>query len=344
MLVDLESHFYTREFVELLHARGRPPRQERVDDETIRLWIEPSLPEVFHEHRASLDERLLDLDEGRLGSMDDAGVDVQVLSISGPATEQLEPELGERVARSVNDALAAAIARRPRRFVGLATLAPARPEQAAEELERCVSELGFRGVMLRSHVGDGYLDEPRYRPIFRTAARLGVPVYLHPTLPHANLARSFLGYGWALPGPGLGYGVETALQTLRLVSSGLFDELPSLRLVLGHLGESLTFWLYRLDLDFTQPFLGARHRPRIERRPSEVIRENVWVTTSGNFLDSALVAALAELGPERVLLGSDYPWESVGKAVEFVRRAPISEDARQAILGGNAVRLLGLAG
>ena len=342
MKIDVEAHFYTPEFVELLHARDRPPRQVHVDDDTVRLWIEPSLPELFHEHRSVVDERLLDLGERRLASMDEAGVDVQVLSISGPATEQLEPEVGERTSSSINDALAAAIARRPDRFLGFATIAPARPEQAAAELERCVTELGFRGVMLRSHVGDGFLDEPRYRPVFATAARLGVPVYLHPTLPHANLIRPFLGYGWALPGPGLGYGVETAVQALRLIYSGLFDELPTLQLVLGHLGESLTFWLYRLDLDFTQPFLASRHRPSIERRPSEVIRENVHVTTSGNFLDSALVSVLAELGAERVLFGSDYPWESVAKAVEFVERAPIAEDVRRALFSENAARLLGL--
>jgi predicted TIM-barrel fold metal-dependent hydrolase len=338
--IDFEAHFYTQEFVDLLHARERPPRQERVDDETVRLWIEPSLPDLFHEHRVVVDERLLDLEDRRLASMDEAGVDVQVLSISGPATEQLEPEVGERISRSINDTLAAAIERHPDRFLGFATLAPARPEAAAEELERCVTELGFKGVMLRSHVGDGFLDEPRYRPIFQTAARLDVPVYIHPTLPHASLIGPFLGYGWALPGPGLGYGVETAVQALRLVYSGLFDELPALQLILGHLGESLTFWLYRLDLDFTQPFLAARHRPSIERRPSEVLRENVYVTTSGNFLDSALVSVLMELGPERVLFGSDYPWESLAKAVEFVEQAPISDADRARIFGGNARRFV----
>jgi hypothetical protein len=339
--IDFEAHFYTQAFVDLLHARDRPPRQVRVDDDTVRLWIEPSLPELFHEHRAVVDERLLDLEEQRLASMDEAGVDVQVLSISGPATEQLEPEVGDRIARSINDTLAEVIGRHPERFHGFATLAPGLPEQAAAELERCVTELGFRGVMLRSHVGDGFLDEPRYRPIFRTAARLGVPVYLHPTLPHANLIRPFLGYGWALPGPGLGYGVETAVQALRLVYSGLFDELPELQLILGHLGESLTFWLYRLDLDFTQPFLADRHRPAIERRPSQVLRENVYVTTSGNFLDSALVSVLAELGEDRVLFGSDYPWESLAKAVTFVEQAPISDAQRRKLYSENARRLIG---
>ena len=142
------------------------------------------------------------------------------------------------------------------------------------------------------------------------------------------------------------------MQTLRLLYSGLFDELPTLQLILGHLGESLTFWLYRLDLDFTQPLLAesgegqgttvrARHRPSIERRPSEVLRENVYVTTSGNFLDSALVSVLMELGAERVLFGSDYPWESLAKAVDFVERAPISAPDRARIFGANANRLFG---
>jgi len=339
--IDFEAHFYTREFVDLLHARDVPPRQESAGD-TVRLWVEPSLPELFHEHAAVVDERLLDLEERRLASMDEAGVDAQVLSISGPATEQLEPEVGEQISRAINDTLAAAIGRHPDRFFGFATIAPGRPEQAAAELERCVSELGFRGVMLRSHVGDGFLDEAQYRPIFATAARLGVPVYLHPTLPHAQLIKPFLGYGWALPGPGLGYGVETAVQAMRLIYSGLFDEYPALQLILGHLGEALTFWMYRLDLDFTQPFLSARHRPTTERRPSEYIRNNVYVTTSGNFLNSALVSVLTELGSRRVLFGSDYPWESIAKAVEFVEQAPISEDDRQKLYYENAAELFAL--
>jgi predicted TIM-barrel fold metal-dependent hydrolase len=340
--IDFEAHFYTPEFVDLLAARDRPPRQESNGNGSVRLWIEPSLPDLFHEHGSIVDERLLDFEGRRLASMDDAGVDSQVLSISGPATEQLEPEVGERISRSINDTLAAVIRRNPGRFHGFATLAPASPEAAAAELERCVTELGFRGAMVRSHIGDHFLDEPQYRPIFRTAARLGVPIYLHPTLPHANLIKPFLGYGWALPGPGLGYGVETAVHAMRLIYSGLFDELPELQIILGHLGESLTFWIYRLDLDFTQPFLAARHRPSIARRPSEYLRENFHVTTSGNFLDSALVSVLSELGADRVLFGSDYPWESIGKAVEFVDRAPISEGDRRKVYYENAARLFGL--
>jgi 2,3-dihydroxybenzoate decarboxylase len=342
MKIDFEAHFYTREFVDLLRSRDRPPRQEPGENASVRLWIEPSLPDLFHEHASVVDERLLDLEERRLASMDEAGVDAQVLSISGPATEQLEPDVGERISRSINDTLAEVVRRHPERFFGFATLAPARPEAAAAELERCVTELGFRGAMVRSHVGDHFLDEPRYRPIFATAARLDVPVYLHPTLPHANLIKPFLGYGWALPGPGLGYGVETAIHAMRLIYSGLFDELPALQVILGHLGESLTFWLYRLDLDFTQPFLAARHRPTIARRPSEYLRQNFYVTTSGNFLDSALVSALMELGSDRILFGSDYPWESIAKAVEFVEQAPISDEDRRKLYYDNAARLFAL--
>jgi predicted TIM-barrel fold metal-dependent hydrolase len=340
--IDFEAHFYTPEFVDLLARRDRPPRQESTGSGDVRLWIEPSLPELFHEHRSIVDERLLDFRDQRLASMDQAGVDAQVLSISGPATEQLEPEVGGRISRSINDTLAEVVREDPGRFFGFATLAPAHPEAAAAELRRCVEDLGFRGAMVRSHIGDHYLDHPRYRPIFETAVQLGVPIYLHPTLPHANLIKPFLGYGWALPGPGLGYGVETAVQAMRLIYSGLFDELPELQIILGHLGESLTFWIYRLDLDFTQPFLAARHRPAIERRPSEYLRDNFHVTTSGNFLDSAFVSVLTELGADRVLFGSDYPWESIQKAVDFVDGAPISDGDRRKVYYENAARLFGL--
>jgi predicted TIM-barrel fold metal-dependent hydrolase len=337
--IDLEGHFFTDHYVQLLQGRRQPPRQE-VDGKSVRLWVEPSVPDLCQESTAELQERLLDLGSARLAAMDDAGVRVQVLGISNPATEQLEPEVAGAVARAVNDELAAVVRRHPTRFAALATVAAASPDAASAELERCVRELGFRGLMLRTHVRDEFLDAPRFRPIFETAARLGVPVCLHPTVPHARLIESLLGYGWSLPGPALGYGVETAIHTMRLVYSGLFDDYPTLQVVVGLLGAALSFWTYRMD--FAQPWMAPRRGPRLERRPTEYLRDNLYVTTAGNFLDSALASAVAELGVDRVLFGSDYPFATLREASDFVEGAALSADERDRICHRNAERLLGL--
>ena len=145
------------------------------------------------------------------------------------------------------------------------------------------------------------IDDRRYWPILESAASLNVPIYLHPTIPHANMIEPFLGYGWALPGPGMGFGVETAVSAARLIYSGVFDEYPELQIILGHFGEALPFWMYRLDFDFTRPWLSKRHRPDIAKRPSEYLSRNFYITCSGNLHMPAWASALEEVGPERIM-------------------------------------------
>jgi predicted TIM-barrel fold metal-dependent hydrolase len=340
--IDFEAHYYTPEYVKILRSRAKPPRQELLGDGRARTWFEPTLPDLAVTHRLSLVESLLDIDAARISAMDAAGIDRQVLSLSAPGTEQFESSTSLLLARDANDALAEAVRRHPDRFIGMATLAPALPEDSADELERCVTKLGFRGANLHSHVGDASYDEPRFRPIFAMAEKLEVPIYLHPTVPHATVGARYVGYGWALPGPGLGFGAETALQTMRLVLSGLFDEHPSLRIVLGHLGEALTFWINRLDIDFKLPW-ADRGGLRLDRLPSEYIRENFFFTTS-TFLTSALVSVLMEMGPERIMFASDHPWLNMHEAVGFLDNAPIDGAEREQISSLNAAKLLALDG
>jgi predicted TIM-barrel fold metal-dependent hydrolase len=343
-LIDVEAHYLDRPFLELLRGRSEPPREE-VDGDEVRIYPEPSAPDVFQGRNARLEGALLDVGEARLAVMDADGVDVQLLSLNLPGCEQLEPAAGAAAARERNDLLAGLVAAHPSRFAALAALCPdpESPETAADELERCVRDLGFRGCKLNSHVRAGYLDDERFLPIFERAASLGAPIFLHPTVPHGAMVGPYRGYGHMLPGPALGFAAETALQVVRLVLSGLFDRLPQLQIVLGHLGEGLPFWLYRLDYEFTKPWIARDPRCRCEHPPSHYIRANTWAATSGHLQASAFAATHAELGAGRMLFASDYPYESAGETAAFVR-AQLADDAeREQVLHGNAAALFGIA-
>ena len=339
--IDLESHYFTREYYDFLCARSTPPRFEETEDQ-VRVWLEPSRPDVELQHSHRLRDVLLDLSEARIEAMDTAGIAVQFISLSSPGIEQLEPDAQVEQARNANDVAGAFIRQHPDRFAGLANLPVAAPDAAADELERCVTELGFKGGNIHSHIGDSYLDDPRYFVVLERAARLRVPINLHPTLPHANMLEPYLGHGWALPGPGLGFGHETAVHAMRIVLAGVFDRLPDLKIVLGHLGEGLMHWLYRVDFDFNKPWMRLT-RPQIERKPSDYLRENVYYTTSGNWLDSALLATIHEVGVDRIMFASDYPWEVIEDGAAFIEAAPLDLADREKICHGNAGRLFGIS-
>ena len=344
MRIDCEAHFWTDEYVEYLRARTDPPRQEVIDDEKRRLHYDASTPDLIVNHSAFLEHNLLDF-ERRTAKMDELGIDVMILSHSGPSVEQFAPADGLAQAKASNDRLAETIQRYPGRYVGLATISPGLPEESAEEIERCVTKLGFRGVNVMSHLESEdapYLDDARYLPIFEACERLGVPVNLHPTVPHSSMIKPYLGYGWALPAPGLGFGHETAVHAMRLIYSGLFDKFPDLQMMLGHFGEALTFWFYRIDFDFIKPWLDPKHRPQIDRKPSDYLKQNFWFNSSGNFLNSALFSCFLEVGMDRVMFASDYPWETMEDAVEFMEKVPLGTDDRDKMEWRNAARLFGL--
>lgn len=340
--VDLESHFFTPEYFEFLRGRSTPPRFE-VTDENVRVWLEPSLPDTMLTHSHRLRDTLLDLSEARVAALDEAGIAVQFLSVSSPGFEQLEAGIQVEHTRRANDALARFISQHPTRFAGLASLPVSAPQEAADELERCIHELDFKGGNIHSHIGNTYLDDARYSPILERAARLKVPINLHPTLPHANMLEPYLGYGWAMPGPGLGFGHETAVHAMRIVYSGAFDRLPDLEIILGHFGEGLMHWLYRVDFDFNKPWMAKSHRADIARKPSDYLRSNFWYTCSGNWLDSALLATMHEVGVDRIMFASDYPWEQIEDGADFIEAAPISDEDRRKICHENATKLFDLS-
>lgn len=308
--IALEEHFVTQKQLDYLRSRKDYPRLESVTDETgrrvERLFRTPSSSRIF-----SADDvgRLIDLGEGRLAVMDRAGIDVQVLSNSGPSVEEYDAAVRNDLARSINDELSEAVRRRPDRFVGLATLAYGDPKGAAEELERCVVKLGLRGAKINSHVGGEYLDDRKYRALFERAEKLGVPIYLHPKEPPPGLSKFFAPYA-SLSAPMWGFSVDASLHAMRLICSGLFDEFPRLKIILGHLGEGIPFWLWRIDNRWQKD----RHTAP-KKRPSEYFRNNFLVTTSGMFDEAALLCVHRTIGADNILFAVDYPFESkIGRA------------------------------
>jgi hypothetical protein len=335
--IDLETHFVTDEWVEAMYANQVYPRL--ADDPATgkrRLYY---WPDAFEPNGDVLLNRLLDLGEARIGEMDAGAIDLAVVSLTSPGTDHFYPTIGTGLARRCNDALAAAIDRYPGRLMGFAALAPKNADEAAKELERCVKELGFKGWKTHSNFGDSYIDEKRYWPILAKAQELDVPIYLHPVAPMIPQLRT---YGLALAGAAFGFGVETATAMMRLVLSGVFDAFPRLKVILGHYGEGLPFLMQRIDHPFVRPHIKASDPeavPVLQRLPSSYLRENMLVTTSGNYLPAAFECTRATLGVDKILLATDYPYEEMGECMAFLEGLGLSGEERSMLYHGNAVRL-----
>ncbi|KPP83918.1 MAG: 2,3-dihydroxybenzoate decarboxylase [Rhodobacteraceae bacterium HLUCCA08] len=286
-----------------------------------------------------ISDRLFDYTDLRLREMDAAGVDMAVLSHQSPGSQRLADDIAVTACRAVNDALAGIIAAAPDRFAGFAMIPTEQPQAAADELARAVEELGLKGAMIHGLSHGNFVDLEAYRPIFARAAALDVPVYIHPALPDREvMARYYAPYTDSHPmiaRAAWGFGVEAGTQAVRLILSGLFDDHPDLKILLGHLGEAIPFWLDRIDASFARP----------GNAPSdfaEVFRRNFWVTTSGFFSDRALSCTIDAMGVDRVLFAVDWPYADNAEAVDWLNAAPIPDGDRAAIFSGNATALLRL--
>jgi 2,3-dihydroxybenzoate decarboxylase len=286
-------------------------------------------------------ERLADLGERRIGDMDATGIDHAVISLTAPGVQVLPAPQAVEMATLANDRLAAACARYPDRFSGLTAVAPQDPARAAEEVERGAG-LGFKGVIINSHTGGEYLDDPKYWPIFEAAQAAGAPVYLHPTTPSARMIGPMLDAG--LDGAVFGFGVETGLHLLRIITAGVFDRFPDLKLVVGHLGEALPFWIYRLDYMHGAMARSGRYEAikPLQRSVSDYLRRNVWVTTSGMAWAPAIMFCREVLGADRVLYAMDYPYEYQAYEVRAQDDLPLDPAEKRAFFQGNAEALFGL--
>jgi 2,3-dihydroxybenzoate decarboxylase len=287
-------------------------------------------------------QRLYDRGSLRLEQMDAAGIDFQILSLFDPGVQD-ETDVAQAIeyARRANDDLAETVRGNPNRFGGFATLATQDPGAAAAELERAVTELGLVGALINGHCQGRYLDDPAYERLFGCAEAIGAPIYLHPTTPHPAVMGA-----WFAPyvGDGLhlaswGFAAETGTHVLRLIYSGLFDKFPRLQMIIGHLGEMLPFAAYRIDRYYGLGGDGSGHR--LQRLPSEYLRSNFHVTTSGNFCPPAFACTLEVLGADRVMFSVDYPMDDNEAGAQFLASYPMDDATRRKVSSENAIQLFG---
>ena len=285
---------------------------------------------------SGLEERLNDLGALRLKEMDESGVDFQVLSHSMPGLQALDAATSVPLARRVNDRLAESVRAHPDRFAGFAALPTADPRAAADELERSVSQLGFKGAMINGLTDSRFHDDERFWPIYERAQALDVPIYIHPTIPLAAVIDAYYkDYAEKHPGllrAGWGFNVETATQGIRFVLSGVFDAYPRLKVILGHLGEGIPFYLWRISHGLRQSMSEKTFR--------EIFCEHFWITTSGFFSDPALLCCVMEMGIDRILFSIDYPFVDNQPGAKWLETLPLSGEDKEKLLNGNVKRLL----
>ncbi|OYX10925.1 MAG: amidohydrolase [Rhizobiales bacterium 32-66-8] len=301
-------------------------------------YLMQAMPAVTPEAAKALVARMSDFGAERLAAMDAAGVQMSVLSLSGPGVQgEAETARAVRLARQANEALAAEVQRRPDRYAGFAHLAMQDPVAAADELERCVRDLGFVGAMVNGQTNGIYLDHPRYDVFWERMQALDVPLYLHPgdsyVLPYVlDGCPELLKPTWE-------WNIETSSHFLRLVFSGVFDRFPRLKLILGHMGETLPYVLWRLD---SRADLIVGKRPLMQP-PSLYLKRNLFVTTSGQCDDVPLIAAVSALGASQVMFAVDYPYEDSATAGRFLDAAAIDETVRARVAHLNAQQVLRLS-
>ncbi len=290
------------------------------------------------ERARAIIEKLQYLDQRRIADMDATGIDMQVLSLTGPGVQILDPATAVSMAKSLNDQLAAAVARYPTRFAGLAAVAPQNPQEAAKELERGVRQLGLKGAIINSHTHGEYLDDRKFWDIFAAAEALDVPIYLHPQGPSKGLVGPLLARG--LDGAIFGFGVDTGMHLLAIITSGVFDRFPKLQIMVGHMGEALPFWMYRLDYMHRATVLSKRYQALkpLRKKVSDYLKENVYVTNSGVAWAPAIRFSQQVLGVDRVLYAMDYPYQFSPEEVGEMERAEVPEADRRKFYQTNAER------
>lgn len=308
------------------------PILEKYLENTFRLVTAPG-------PRAALKDLLIDLSDRRLAAMDAGGIELFVLSQTSPGV-QAEPDAATAVdlAHQANDYLFAQIQLQPKRYRGFAHLALQDPAAACTELERCVRDLGFLGALINGNTNGIYLDDQRYYPLWEKALDLGVPIYIHPADP-AEEPRVLDGYP-EMQGAVWGWSTDNSSHFLRMLFSGLFDRYPELTVILGHMGETLPYFAWRIDSRYAVTSEGQQ--AKLRKKPSAYFRSNLLITTTGVCQDSALLCALHEMGDDRILFSADYPYEETKTAGDWIEAAPITQEQREKICYRNAERVLKL--
>ncbi|MDT8398763.1 MAG: amidohydrolase family protein [Pseudomonadales bacterium] len=285
--------------------------------------------------------KLVDLGDERLADMDATGIDRQILSLTSPGVQAFDRDTAVALARSSNDQVAAAVKKHPDRFSALCAIAPQAPELAAQELERC-AKLGFCGIINNSHTHGEYLSDPKFWAIFEAAEAMDMPIYIHPNTPPRGMIGPMLEAG--LDGAIFGFGVETGMHLLRIMTAGVFDRFPKLRIIVGHMGEALPYWLYRLDYMHAASVKAQRYQSMqpTQKKISDYLRENVYITNSGVAWEPAIKFAQQVLGVDRVMYAMDYPYQFVPQEVRDLDAMTMSDHDKKLFYQGVAEKVFKL--
>lgn len=289
--------------------------------------------------RAYIMKSLLDMGDGRIKAMDEDGIAMQVCLLAGIGLQDIDPVQGNELAGLANDRLAEMARKYPDRIAGLAGFAPRDPVRASRELERAVKTLGLKGGVVNSHSLGEYLDDRKFWPIFETVQAMDVPIYIHPRDPSPQMIKPFEVMGFKV---GWSWAAEVGTHIIRLIGNGVFDQFPRLRLVIGHMGEGLPFFIDRIDNRFFWEHEMAAVPPKLRRKPSDYIRDNIVVTTSGMNFSAPLLMTIQTLGIDNVLFAADYPFENVRESVDAVDRLAIADRDKEKLYSLNATRVFGL--
>ena len=328
-IIDLEHHFYTQHFLDAASGRQDPPSY---DPETKAVCYTKGIWMPLG--KGPLLDALLDLSEKRIALMDAAGIDTAVLECS-PGAEEIPGEEGIRLCRDINQTVFELTQIYPGRFLGAAVLPVFEPEAAVKELEHCVRDYGFVIWHTHSNYGNAWPDDEAFRPILKKAAELGTPVYIHPSMPDNPRINSL---GVVMSAAGLGFTLDTMTTISAFMSRGVLDEIPGLKLICGHFGEALPFLMERMDSFLG--FIGVEPLRTNQQVPSYYFRNNIWVTTSGNYLKEAFTLTKNVLGIDHILVGTDHPYGPMKKETDFLAGLDLTDEEREKLYYKNAESLL----
>ncbi len=281
--------------------------------------------------------RLLDLEGERIQIMDEAGVDMHLLSLTSPGVQMFDKETATSLAMVANDRLAEVIKKHPTRFTGLASFAPQDPARAAKEIDRAMNQLKLNGLIVNSHTNGEYFDDPKFWPIFEAATASKAAIYIHPrnmpdpctfmTAPRADVT---------LAGALWGFQMETGVHAMRMIVAGVFDQFPDLKIVLGHMGEGVPYWLYRIDYMYKAYSHG---HSKLKKTPSQYVKDNIIITTSGMNDHKVLKYCYDALGVDNIIFAIDYPYQEMVESANFMRSAPLPEEDMEKITHGTSEKL-----
>ncbi len=283
---------------------------------------------------------LADIGAGRIAAMDGLGIDMQLLLLTAPGVQVFDADTATALAIDSNDQLVEAIRAHPHRFAGLTAIAPQAPARAAQEIDRGINSLGLHGVVVNSHTKGEYLDDEKFWEIFEAAEAADAAIYIHPRTPPPEMLKPYLDRGLELAI--LGFGAEMALHVVALITNGVFDRFPRLKIVIGHAGEGLPYWLYRIDYmqrNYRETVTGAK---KIERLPSEYLKSNVFITSSGVAWEPAILFAQRVLGVGQVMYAMDYPYQVNADEVAISDHFDMDAESKKAFFQTNAERIFKL--